>query len=409
MDLTTDIDVLANDTDADEPYQAQTLTITGFTAPTSGTASIVANQIRYTPNTLYLGPDMIEYVISDQDGNISNTGTVNITVSTTNQSPVADSGAFLTTEDIVINNTLSGSDPDLTPVTFVLDADVSNGTLTLGATGAFTYTPDANYNGSDSFTFHVTDGVLNSSTETVTLSISAVNDAPTAIADSFTVAEDGTLDTTPLGNDIDPDMGDVTTLVAYTQAASGSVVASGNLLQYTSITNYCGTDTFSYSVQDLSGSLSNTGIVTMTVTCVNDAPTSTGSAYNVTGNITTDSGHVLTGTLSATDIDGGALTYIIDTTVATGSLVLTGGTFSYTPPVGYTGAESFTFHVSDGVLSSATNTITITVQPNNFNNTPTAYSASFSTAEDTVLMGTLTGTDIEGTPLTYILNTNVTQ
>lgn len=409
MNTDADIDVLANDTDADEPYGAQTLTITGFTAPTSGTASIVGNKIRYTPNSLYLGPDMIEYVIEDQDGNLSNTGILNITVSTTNQAPIADSGSFVTTEDVVINNTLSGSDPDLTPVTFVLDADVSNGTLLLGSTGAFTYTPDADYNGSDSFTFHVTDGIFDSSTETVTLTITAENDAPTAVADSFTVAEDGTLDTTPLGNDIDPDMGDSMILVTYTQASSGSVVASGNLLTYTPIQDYCGTDTFSYSIQDLSGSLSNTGIVTMTVTCMNDAPTASGSSYNVTGNIATDSGYVLSGTLVGLDIDGDVLTYVIDSTVATGSLVHTGITFSYTPPVDFTGAVNFTFHVSDGTLSSSTETIDITVQPNNFNTAPLAYSDSFTTPEDTPIIATLSGYDLEGAPLTYILDTNVTQ
>jgi large repetitive protein len=216
-----------------------------------------------------------------------------------------------------------------------------------------------------------------------------MNDAPIAVADSFTVAEDASLTTTPLGNDTDPDVGDIRSLVAFSQGSSGSVVASGNLLTYTPVANFCGIDTFSYSVSDLSGSLSNTGIVTMTVTCVNDAPTSTGSTYNVTGNIATDSGHVLTGALSAIDIDGDILSYIIDTPVATGSLILTGSVFSYTPPVGYTGAASFTFHVSDGALSSYTNTVTITVQPNNFNSTPTAYSGTFTTLEDTTLVGTL--------------------
>jgi large repetitive protein len=275
MDTMTDINVIANDTDADSPYGTQTLTIIGFLAPTSGTASIVANKIRYTPNSLYLGTDSLQYSITDQDGSLSNTGTVNIIVSTTNQPPIAESGSFVTAEDISINNTLSGSDPDMTPVTFVLDANVSHGTLALSATGAFIYTPTVNYNGSDSFIFHVTDGVFASTPQGVTLMVTATNDSPVTVVDSFTVTEDSTLTTTPLANDIDIDVGDSISLVTISQGISGSVVASGNLLVYTPIANYCGIDTFSYSVQDLSGSLSNTGIVTMTVTCVNDAPTST--------------------------------------------------------------------------------------------------------------------------------------
>jgi hypothetical protein len=204
-------------------------------------------------------------------------------------------------------------------------------------------------------------------------------------------------------------MGDSMSLVTYTQASSGSVVASGNLLTYTPVADYCGTDMFSYSVQDLSGSLSNTGIVTMTVTCMNDAPTASGSAYNVTGNIATDSGHILTGTLVGTDIDGDILTYVIDSGVATGSLALSGATFTYTPPVDFTGAESFTFHVTDGMVSSATEMISITVQPNNYNNTPIAYSGAFTTPEDTPLVGTLSGYDLEGASLTYILDAGVSQ
>lgn len=67
MDTASNIDVVVNDTDADNPYQAQILTLTGISAPTNGTASILGNQIRYTPNSLYLGADTIAYTISDQD------------------------------------------------------------------------------------------------------------------------------------------------------------------------------------------------------------------------------------------------------------------------------------------------------------------------------------------------------
>jgi VCBS repeat-containing protein len=123
--------------------------------------------------------------VSDTHGNISNTGTVNISVTTTNQFPVADSGSWTTNEDASLVATLSGSDPEGVPLTFVLDQNVTHGTLSLSATGGFIYTPNANYNGSDTFTFHVSDGVLNSSIELVTLTISPMGDAPLAVADTF--------------------------------------------------------------------------------------------------------------------------------------------------------------------------------------------------------------------------------
>lgn len=331
MDMMASIDVIANDTDEDNPYQPQTLTLTGISTPTSGTASIVGNEIQYTPNSLYLGPDTIEYVIEDQDGNLSNTGIVSITVSTTNQYPVADSGSYILTEDIPLTQTLSGSDPDLTPVTFVLDTDVSNGTLSLSSTGEFTYTPDADYNGTDSFTFHVTDGIFDSTpSQTVTLTITAQNDNPLAVADVFVVPEDGTLDTTPLSNDSDVDIGDIFILNSVTTPINGTASITGNLITYTPNADYCGADTFEYTTIDQSGATSNVGSVSMTVTCGNDVPTANNTSYVATGNVITNTGNILIGSLSGTDIDvGDVLTYNIVQDVLSGTLTLTGNTFSY--------------------------------------------------------------------------------
>lgn len=167
---------------------------------------MVGNQFQYTGNLGYLGPDTFDYSVIDANGNISNTGTVNITVSTTNQFPLADSGSFTINEDTVLVQTLSGSDPDLTPVTFVLDTNVSNGTLTLSSTGEFVYTPNTNYYGSDSFTFHVTDGVLASGMKTVTLDVLPINDMPTANNDTATGTEDSNTLFDPLTNDTDVDV-----------------------------------------------------------------------------------------------------------------------------------------------------------------------------------------------------------
>lgn len=89
MNTVTAIDVLVNDTDADIPYQAQILTLTGISSPSHGTAAIVSNKIEYTPDTNYLGGDSIDYTIVDQDGNVSNTATVTIDITTTNQAPNA--------------------------------------------------------------------------------------------------------------------------------------------------------------------------------------------------------------------------------------------------------------------------------------------------------------------------------
>ena len=87
---------------------------------------------------------------------------------------MADSGSWIINEDTSLTATLSGSDPDLTPVMFVLNQNVANGILSFSSTGGFTYTPNLNFNGTDTFTFHVSDGVLNSPVQTVSLTTTPI-------------------------------------------------------------------------------------------------------------------------------------------------------------------------------------------------------------------------------------------
>ncbi len=318
MNTMTPIDVLVNDSDADNLSPTspnQGLTITGYTLPANGTLTLVGNQFQYTPNNLYLGADSFTYVVEDPTGLGSNTGTVNLTVSTTNQVPNADSGSYTTAEDTLLVGTLSGSDPEAVPVTFILDANVAHGMLNFSSTGGFDYTPSLNYNGPDSFTFHVSDGVFNSSVQTVTIDVTPVNDAPAANNDIVAGTEDTTSIITPLANDADPDLGDALSLSSITTGPSNGIAALSGTTEifYTPNANYCGSDSISYQIQDQSGTLSNIGTITIDVTCVNDAPTVTDSSYMVTGNITTNSGHILAGTLTGNDIDGPSLTYILGT------------------------------------------------------------------------------------------------
>ena len=149
MSMTTIIDALANDIDPNVPDQLTTPTLSvsasGFTLPSHGTLSVVSNKFQYTPNPAYLGSDSFTYSITNQDGLTSNTGTVNITVSTTDLPPVVSSGTFTTPEGTPLIATLSGSDPDSTPVTFLLDTAPTNGSVSISSTGSFVYTPNAYY------------------------------------------------------------------------------------------------------------------------------------------------------------------------------------------------------------------------------------------------------------------------
>ena len=125
---------------------------------------------------------------------------------------------------------------------------------TVAITGnTVTYTPDADYNGTDTFTYTISDGNGGSDTATVTVTITGENDAPVANDDAATVAEDGSVNITVLGNDTDPE-NDSLDVTAVTQGANGTVTLNPDeTVTYTPNANYSGTDSFTYTVSDGNG------------------------------------------------------------------------------------------------------------------------------------------------------------
>ncbi|MBH9552187.1 Ig-like domain-containing protein, partial [Inhella gelatinilytica] len=149
--------------------------------PSHGTVVVNADgSYVYTPSPNYNGPDSFTYTVSDGQGG-SNTYTVNVTVSPVNDAPVAANAAVTTNEDTAVNGTLpTGSDVDGDAVSYAKASDPAHGTVTVNANGSYVYTPVANYNGPDSFTYTVSDGQGGSNTYTVNVTVSPVNDAPVA-------------------------------------------------------------------------------------------------------------------------------------------------------------------------------------------------------------------------------------
>ena len=134
----------------------------------------------------------------------------------------------------------------------------------------------------------------------------------------------------------------------------------------------------------------------ITVTSVNDAPVATPTS------VTLPEGDTQTNfVLSGTDVDGDALTYTIVTYPTHGILGGTAPNLIYLPLGNYNGNDSFTFRVSDGQAVSSPATVTITVTP--VNDVPVAQSQSVSTPYNTPVAITLSGTDAEGSPLSYLV------
>src|SRR5205823_239662 len=200
----------------------------------------------------------------------------------------ATAESYATAEDTALTvNTAAGllthaSDIDGDLLSAVLVSGPSHGTLTLNSNGSFTYTPSANYNGSDSFVYQVNDGTADSNLATVSLTITAVNDAPLATAESYTTAEIGrascreTAGLLAHATDID---GDPLTAVLVSGPAYGTRKRSKfSCFIYRSSANYNGSDSFVYQVNDGSAD-SNLATVSLTITAVNDAPLATAESY----------------------------------------------------------------------------------------------------------------------------------
>jgi VCBS repeat-containing protein len=258
-------------------------------------------------------------------------------------------------------------DPDGDALTAAVGSGPSHGTLTLSANGSFTYTPAANFHGSDSFTYRASDGDLASDAATVAITVTSVNDAPTAGNDGYSTAEDTPL-TVPspgvLANDVDPD-GDALTAAVASGPAHGTVALNGNgSLTYTPAVNFNGSDSFTYRASD--GTLtSGLATVAITVTPVNDAPAVTVAAGGTCR--TDDRSGVLNLVVSDLDNASSALTLSAasanQTLVPNANVVFAGAGANRTVTVatvsGRTGTAVVTVTVSDG---QATGSVQLTVR-----------------------------------------------
>src|SRR4029453_8801248 len=219
----------------------------------------------------------------------SNVATVTIAVGAVNDAPVAVNDSYGTSEDTPVTVPAPGvlgndTDQDGNPLTAVVVSQPSNGTLALNPDGSFTYTPNANFNGTDSFTYRANDGTTDSNVATVTIAVGAVNDAPAAVNDSYSTNEDLALTIAApgvLGNDTDQD-GNSLTAVVVSQPSNGTLVLNADgSFTYTPNANFNGTDSFTYRANDGTTD-SNVATVTIAVGAVNDAPVAVNDSYGTT-------------------------------------------------------------------------------------------------------------------------------
>ncbi|MBX9627021.1 MAG: tandem-95 repeat protein, partial [Gemmataceae bacterium] len=336
--------------------------ITSVGPPAHGSA--IADEygtITYTPAVGYSGADSFPYTVTDGQGSFA-TATVRVDISVESNPLVArDDGPYATRPGVTLSIAGPGvmandTDPSLT-ATAVLAGGPSNGTVSLGSAGGFTYTPNGKYVGLDTFTYQVRDSVGKMSAPATVLVV--VDDAPpVAVPDFFGTGQGQTLsvaaDAGLLKNDFDADADPLTVawVGSVSPAGAGTVsVAGDGSFAFSPAPGFTGNAAFDYQATD-GFMVSDKGAVTVSV--VGGLPVANADVF--------DTGSDATLTITAAGVlandfrpaGGASLTASLKTGPSHGTLSLSpDGGLVYTPAAGFSGTDSFSYWAKSGALTSA--------------------------------------------------------
>lgn len=366
--------------------------------PSKGTLSLNSSTGSYTftPKMSAVGMDSFTFNVKDSL-TVSNTATVTINLSNINDRPIAQTLSFTTDEDTLKSNKLVGTDIDGDTLTYKVITSPQKGSIQNfnSMTGDFVYVPNQNANGPDSFTFAVSDSLLESAPANVNILISPINDAPISVSQTASTNEDTLLEGVLVANDVD---NDPLTYQITSQPKNGTVqIFSGNKFVYTPNTNFNGNDSFTFTAKD-QFVYSNESSINIVVSPINDPP-----AVNPL-NLVTLEDTVLKSNFTSYDPEGDLIVFKVITAPTHGTIVISGDSFDYIPNANYFGKDSFTVKAFDGKADS-TSAALVQIQVTPVNDAPVTESLAFSTLEDTSVSGDFKAADIELDSLTYKIQT----
>lgn len=400
--------ILQNDSDVDGDVLSAAVAL----APAHGILQLASDgSLTYTPDLDFFGTDHFTYSVDDAHGG-SGVAEVSIEIRAVNDAPQGLDADLQTMEDVPLHQeapgALSGArDVEGDPLQAGLKEAPEHGTVVVADDGAFTYTPDADFNGADRFVVEIRDGGGGVGSTTMHIEVTPVQDAPVPGADSYELREDEVLSLGapgPLANDIDVD-GDplVASLVAAPQHGTLQLQDDG-AFTYVPQPDYNGMDGFTYSASD--GFQAVEAQISLSVVPVNDAPLVTDDSWSGTEDTPLQVA-APGGLQNDTDVDGDSLTLQLDRPPLHGSLqVSPDGSFTYVPEPDFHGTDAFRYIADDGQggRSGARVSLWIEARPD----APKAQADAFVVAEDASLDLAAPGVlandlDVDGDSLQAIL------
>ncbi len=410
--------VAGNDSDPD----LDPMTFNLLAGPSDGTLTWNSDgTFTYTPSGDFHGTDSFTYQIVDADGDVS-TAVATIIVAPVNDAPIANADFETTNEDnpVTIDVLSNDNDPDGDPLTVNVFSPPANGSVNVNPDGSIEYTPNADFNGTDTFEYEICDSDGVCATATVSIVVVPVNDGPVALDDSFMTSEDIPVLGSVATNDMDPE-GDALTFSLLTPPSSGSLTFhSDGTFVFVPDSNYNGTLSFDYEVIDSSGE-SDTATVTIQVNPVNDPPEanddseSTSEDYSVIVNLLGNDTDPENDLLQVIEINGEVVSPGDSVELGSGARVTlnTDGTAVYDPngqfedlKTGHTAIDTFLYTISDGHGETASAEAVITIS--GANDAPIAEDDYVTTTINTpVEFPVLTNdTDVEFDDLAVVLLNN---
>ena len=309
-------------------------------------ATLSGSDVSFSAPQDYSGNET--FTVSVTDGTIVDSQSITVTVNAVNDAPVLSS----------IGNLQFLEDGDLTVLLSAFDVEGDNLSFSIqGGTDIVTsisgvelvFNPNQDYFGSEEFTVTVTDGLLEDS-ETFSVIVESVNDAPVLVTVSDVSFDEDTSGSTSLSaEDVDGDD------LEFSISGGSDIIAtlSGSDISFSAPQDYNGSEIFTVSVTD--GTDTDSQSITITVNAVNDAPV----AQSIQVETYEDAATVIQ--LDGSDVDSNLLTYTVTTNPLNGILNVDGGLVTYTPNLNYFGNDSFSYLLSDGILSSNEAVVTLSV------------------------------------------------